>query len=325
MFGQNLELLHKPDAEIICFIYFFVLVLTSETWQNIEAENIIFNTRFFVQERKVKLLGRLNSSFEKLTFKSTSITKPSSENPKEDFFRELISQISSHTRQGIHRMQGLQSARVKVLYDMLRYALRYHPQDLSTQLKNQNLYEIKVFEEAVGLLGSAAYTLGVRSEEIFQSIKFKKLDSKAEYSLLQKINQTWKDGISNYLKDSNKHRKVSNLDQLNKEGLKLKLEINLNSPSDTEIMVGHIIPYYLVNGSKDLKSATNRMKEQYKVYCNSVKLYNKHTEKRPFFPDSKSFFDGGAWEIAYSEIRELEDPWMEYYTQLQFHLHVTSI
>jgi hypothetical protein len=86
-------------------------------------------------------------------------------------------------------------------------------------------YEIKVFEEFVGLLGSGFHLSHSRFKE-FHNFALKSKNSEQILNTLQQkkmLNLLYK---SRYINDSNQQRKISHLDLLEKDGLQLQIPGN---------------------------------------------------------------------------------------------------
>jgi hypothetical protein len=291
-------------------------VLNEETWKNIEAEHILYHSSYFTETNPY--FEPVHSAFKKLAMKSRLSTESSSINLMDGLFKELIDQIHLLTHVEIESIEdsNLITFRVKMVYDMLRFALHYHSKELSIPWTKETFYEIQVFEEAVGLLGSAAHTLHVRAEDIFQFAK--KFELKARGLLPKNIKgRGWRKGILNYLTDSNQNRKTSNLVVyfFNPEEEQVRLTMNPNYSQEPIGMTNKIISHYLTTGSEDLKKSSHKLIEQYKRYCNALELYKLHTMNLSSSPTTHTFLDGGAWKIVQSELDKIEEPWLNYVVQ----------
>jgi hypothetical protein len=308
-FLNRLVFFDKPDTEILPFMLFLV-VLSGKSWKNIEAEQIFYFSNEFIQ--KNQYFEPVHSTFKKLAMKTNLSTESPSDNPMDNLMKKLIDQISFFTHVEMESMEDrkLETLRVKMVYDMLKFALKYHSQDLSIPLTKETLYEIKLFEEAVGFLGSATHTLHTRTKEIFQYIS--NLDVKGRKYLPKTIagnSWTWGVGMLKYLTDSNQNRKVSYIDHfLEKEEENFKLKISKTSPHEFDISMREIIIKYLSTGSEDLKNSTRKLMEQYRRYLKSLELYRLHTQHMSSSFKTDSCLDGGALKIIQSEIEKIEEP-----------------
>jgi hypothetical protein len=209
-------------------------------------------------------------------------------------------------------MDDLKLVEVKILYDMLEFLLKYYLRFISIKLPDQVYYELKVFEEAVGLLGSSSHTIHVRSKGHIPFIRDKLDDQEREF-LPEEVKNNQRN-ILQFLTDSNQHRTISRVYRLTpKRKLTFELERNLNSFREPEFFIGNTINYYLRTRSDVLKQSTNKLMEQHKSYEDSIELYKLRTNQVTSLDGKvESFMDGSAWIIAQLEIKGSEEPWLKY-------------
>jgi hypothetical protein len=288
-----------------------LLVLNRETWRSVEAQSIISNSDFFIIEaQKNEAFQNIHSLFIQLALESNSNTHASSDKTFNRFFTELIHQISSCAHSEIERRNDLQLIEAKILYDMLRFSLRYYSQNLSIPLiKNQFLYEIKVFEEAVGLLGSSAHMFHVKSKEIFNGIK--KVSGHMRKTIPEKI-EKHQENIFKYLTDSNQNRESLCLSSPDQEEIKLESKLDLRYQEKPELMIEYIISHYLSSGLEELENSTMKFKEKYQSYHDSIKLYKLHMKQLTSFDDIGSFLDGAAGILSQLEIHRVQEMGLNY-------------
>jgi hypothetical protein len=314
---QTRFFLYSKKAAFDVNFFFFVLVLTEDAWKNIELSNIIYNAGGFLKGNPGNhYFDLMCQSFAALAIGPNSSANPIIVQPMETFFPLLMQHISSCTKTDMKKMPNSQLAMVKIVYDMLRHTLRYHSKDIP-QLPTINFYEMRVFEEAVGFLGSSAHTLNVRSKEILESIS--ELDNEPKQFLPEMIAQ------QNYLTDSNQNRKISNLDQLNQPLMTFNLRNDPNYLHYPEIMNEFLLNDYLNAEREDLRKSASKLVEQYKSYRDSVALFKSHVNQTPqSLYQSGSFMDDGPWKFLHLKLKKMEEKFYQSMNGYELNIHASK-
>jgi hypothetical protein len=232
-------------------------------------------------------------------------------------FKSLANYISFWTKMKIEKFEEKHLQEMKMLYDMLTYLLCHHAQDISTEViqsfnSNSIFYEVRVFEEFVGLIGSAYYLTHARLKNLIHSIIDQSDDEHIILqSLPEKISRRYR-ATSKYLTDSNQNRKISNLDRLDKEGFKNQSKVNTRTPHHSQFIIQKTINQYVESGSQVLQESAIKWKKQLESYEDSVKLHNQSYEGATFDPKELCILDGSASKVSQWKIKELEELWNQF-------------